>query len=65
MDKMMTSKEQDRRHLSDALDRWFKRNFGHIEVNDPIYPTLIAAKDDARHIFGLTTLYKGEDHDSQ
>ena len=60
MDKMMTSKEQDRKKLSEALDHWFERNFGDITVDDPLYPKLLAAKDDARHVFGLNTLIKGD-----
>jgi hypothetical protein len=66
MQKMMSSKEQDKRHLSDALDRWFQRNFGDVADTDPMYPRLLAAKDDARKIFGLDQLIKGEGfHDEQ
>lgn len=58
MHDKMHAKEQDKQHLSAALDRWFERNFGDVPLDDPMYPRLLQAKDDARHVFGLETLYK-------
>ena len=60
MDKLMHPKEHDRRHMNDALEHWFKRNFGDIKPDDPLYARIVTAKDDARKIFGLDLIHKGE-----